>query len=133
MIPTIRVKIYLTADKLDLAEVTRRLGVTPNRARKKSEWPQVSIDLGIAVDEWNYGTPEKRCLSVDVSFKEMYATMGPKTDIIKELIRKYNLETGFVVVVCGESVNLPEMQLSEEIIAFAASINASIGFDMYLD
>jgi hypothetical protein len=133
MIPTIRVKIYLTADKFDLAEVTRRIGVIPTRAREKSEWPQVSIDLGFAVDEWNYETPEKQCLSVEESFREMLAIMAPKITVIKELIQEFQLETSLLVIVCGETMNLPEMYLSKEIIAFAASINASIGFDMYLD
>lgn len=133
MTPRIKVHLYLSADSFDLAEVTRRLDVTPTCTREKSEWPQVSIDMEIAHVSWNYTTTEIQSLSVENSFSELIEVFNPKIAVIKELIQEFRLETTLVVVINGESVNLPEMQLSEEIIAFAASINASIGFDMYLD
>lgn len=133
MIPTIIVYFCIYADYFDLAEVTRRLGITPARAREKSEWPQVSIDLGIAANEWIFEVTEKQSLAVEMPFKKMIAILGQKTDTIQELIQEYGLETGFGVIIHGEAGELPEMQLPEDIIAFAASINASISFDMYLD
>ena len=89
--------------------------------------------MEIAHVSWNYTTTEIQSLSVENSFLELIEVFDPKIAVIKELIQEFRLETTLVVVINGESVNLPEMQLSEEIIAFAASINASIGFDMYLD
>ncbi|MDD4096863.1 MAG: DUF4279 domain-containing protein [Oscillospiraceae bacterium] len=133
MIPKIKVHLYLSANSFDLAEVTRRLGVNPTRARENTEWPQVSIDMGIAHASWTYTTIEKQCLSIENPFKELIEVFFPKIAVIKELIQEFRLETTLVVVINGESVTLPEMHLSEEIIAFAASINSSIGFDMYLD
>lgn len=133
MIPTIKVFFCLYADYFDLGEVTRRLGLTPTRAREKREWPQVSIELGIAANEWIFEVTEKQCYSVEIPFKKMIAILGQKTDAIQDLIREYGLEIGLGVIIQGEAVELPEMHLSEEIIAFAASIKASIGFDMYLD
>ena len=133
MIPKIKVHLYLKADSFDLAEVTKRLSINPTEAREKTQFPQVSIDMGIACTRWKYTTTEKESLSVSDSMKELIDVFGSKVEVINELINEFQLKTRVVVVINGELVRLPEMYINKESIAFAASINASIGFDLYLD
>ena len=55
--------------------------------------------------------------------------------IINELKKQFSLSAAFTVGIHAQhdQCNMPEVYLTEEIVAFLASIGADVGFDMYLD
>jgi Domain of unknown function (DUF4279) len=130
---SVKIFLCLSADSFDVEEVTSTLNITPTSAREKSQWPQVSIDAGIAVNEWVFEISEKNCVSVEIPFEKMISILDKKTVTLLELSRKYGLKISMGVIIYSKAGNLPEIFLNEKIVDYASSINASIGFDMYLE
>ena len=54
-----------------------------------------------------------------------------KQAIINCICRKIDIIVDFVVVIKMTNENGPEIYLPQNIVSFAASINAEIGFDIY--
>jgi len=126
-IPSINVYFYITADEFDLSEVTRKLGVMPTSTRTKDDFPP----QGLACTEWVLETGREDCIAVSIQFEKMLQMLDGKANVIKNVCNEYNLETGFVVAIHMMHGERPEILLPPEVISFAASINADIGFDLY--
>ena len=126
-IPSIKVIFGIFADEFDLDEITRRIGVIPTKARTKDSFRVQTL----ACTEWVLETGQENVIAIDIQFKKMLKMLEGKADVIKRVCDEYNLETNFVVVIHTMVCEEPELVLSREVIAFAAAINAEIGFDLY--
>src|ERR1035437_8245031 len=131
--PRIKVIFFLAADSFDIEEVTKIMKIQPMRTRKKKDWPIGTINAGFASDIWEIRTEEEECKAVRWQFEKIMRELFGRTKTINDLRRELNLKTGVVVVIKSKVGDFPEMVLTQEIISFAASINADIGFDMYID
>lgn len=123
----------MAGNNVNLDILTEKLNLQPTRIRKKNEWPQASIIAGIAQDVWELQMGKEECRAVSIQLDKLQDSLYSKVEIIKELSKKYLLETSITVVIEMETGDGPEMVLSKENIAFLSSINAEIGFDLYID
>lgn len=130
-IPRIEVTFYIMADEFDLNEVTCRLGVTPTETRTKDSYPHQSIAAGVAHTEWSIDLVEENCIAVSFLFEKLLNVLSGKEKLITQVCDDFNLEAGFVVVIHMKDGDSPEVILPREVVAFAAAINAEIGFDLY--
>ena len=130
-IPSIKVAFYISADKFDIDEVTRKVGINPTGTRTNADFPEQSIAAGVAKTIWWFEVEEENCIAVSILFKKLLIILDSKSKIINAICNDYGLETGFEVVIHCQDGNNPELVLTREIVAFAASINAEIGFDLY--
>ena len=64
--PKVKVSFYMSGDDVDLDVLTEQIGIKPTKVRKKSEWPQVSISMGMAKDSWLLETEKEECTKEDV-------------------------------------------------------------------
>ena len=133
IIPEISISFTLSgidnAD-FDIDEITKRIKIQPTKARKKHEFPQVSIDAEIACDYWSFEIREA-CDDISFPSKKLYNKLFDKTDIIKKLCIEQNLEVHFEVVMhlsCGTN---PLNEIPREVMSFISSFNAGLGFDLY--
>lgn len=131
--PKVKVSFYMSGDDVDLDILTEQIGIKPTKVRKKSEWPQVSISMGIAKDSWLLEMEKEECIAVSTLFDKLQKILFPKTDIITALSKKYALELSVTIVVEMEVGSGPELVLTKENIAFLALVNAEVGFDLYID
>lgn len=129
--PLISVEFYMTSDSTDLESITNALGLVPTRTRKKQDWPQGTIDAGMACDLWEISIEQETSKSVDAQCKKLMDILRGKEEIIKSLCNRYNMETHFEVVIHMKSTETPAIYLEKESISFLAAINADIGFDVY--
>ena len=128
-LPTVRATLCLSADLFDLEFVTRRIGVDPTKTRSKDSFRTKEF----AHTEWIVDVLEENCWSISAPLDRLYEQIGGKVEIIKSLCNECSIETAIIVSIHmnhghGER---PEMDISREIIALAAAINAKIGFDLY--
>jgi hypothetical protein len=130
-VPSVKVIFCMAADEFDLDTVTRRIKITPTETRKRESFPPQSIEAGVAKTEWSIEMCEENCTDVAIPFERMLSILAAKSKTIRTVCCDYNLEACFVVVIHMKDGNSPEVVLSREIVAFAASINAEIGFDLY--
>ncbi len=68
-----------------------------------------------------------------IQFEKIMKLLLGKEIIIKEICSIYNLDTFFEINIFMENGDRPEMILTKDIISFLASINAEVGFDLYID
>ena len=121
----------MNGEDFDLDVVTDTLGIKPTRARKKSEFPQPSIDSGIAGTHWSYKVREEYCDDISIPFDKILNVFNGKASIINKLCKDMNLYTFFSVIIHVKTGNRPLNDISKEALSFVASINATIGFDLY--
>ena len=112
-------------------DISSRLKINATKSRKRMQFPKVSIDAGIARTYWSYKIREKDCRDISVPFEKIYEIFGNKVTIINELCRELELEANFTVNIHVKCGNRPLSEIPKEIITFASSINASMGFDLY--
>lgn len=130
-LPLISVEFCITSDSVDLQKINDVLNLTPSKSRKKHEWPQASIKAGIACDSWGINTKKTTSMSVDAECKKMMDILKGKEAIIQTLGKEDNIKTHFEVVIHMTSSQTPAIYLGKETVAFLATINADIGFDIY--
>ena len=125
---------------VNLGDITKSLDLSPSKTRNLEQWPDAikypksPLPEGVGTQfTWDLSTGYESCRAVEWRFNELLLQFRGKEQIINELTRKYDLSIGFVVTIKGLAANLPEMSLTNEIVSFAASINGSISFDMYVD
>lgn len=133
MTPKVKVSFYLSGDEVDLDVLTEAIGIKPTKVRKKAEWPQVSISMGIAKDGWLLEIEKEACKAVSIQLDKLCKMLFPKIDVILTLSEKYSLKTSVTLVVEMEAGDGPELVLSKDNVAFLALINAEIGFDLYVE
>ncbi|MDL2251013.1 DUF4279 domain-containing protein [Lachnospiraceae bacterium OttesenSCG-928-J05] len=129
--PLISISFCMSSKSADLARITELLNLNPSKSRKKSEWPQASIDAGVACDLWKLETEQVTSVSVDSEFKRMTNLLEGEKEKIISLCKEYEMDVHFEVVVHTKTTKTPAIYLEKESIQFLASINADIGFDVY--
>ncbi|MCL2859040.1 MAG: DUF4279 domain-containing protein [Oscillospiraceae bacterium] len=133
-IPIISVSFCLNnIDKKDfnIDEVTNRIGIVPTKTRRKNEFPQSSIEAGIAMTEWVLTIREEKCQDISIPFIKIINSLKDKKDIIKTLCNDLELTPYFTVIIHLKTGNRPLNGIPNDIISFISSINAGIGFDLY--
>lgn len=86
--PKVKVGFYLSGDDVDFNILTEEIGIVPTKVRKKADWPQVSISMGIAKDSWLLETQKEECKTISNQLDKMCEMLFPKVDVIRTLIQK---------------------------------------------
>ena len=129
----IKVDFYLTGSEVNLDSITQALGIIPTKIRKKNEYPFKSQEAGMALDLWQLSTGKEECKAVSLQVDMLQKVLSQKVQIINKLCEEYMLEASVTVVIEMEAGDGPEIVLTKENINFLSSLNAEIGFDLYID
>lgn len=129
ILPQIRVSFFFSGDEFDIDDVTTKMNIIPTETRKKKDFPIAEF----AHTEWVLDTEKESCKSVSLQFEKLIKLLNRKEIIINQICKDYNIEAGFSIMILMENGDGPEMVLTKEIISFLASINAEVGFDLYID
>ena len=133
MEPKIKISLYISANRLNLQEITAVLNLCPSETRKKEDFPKVSQEMGFACDEWVYTIPKIECKSVSSRLNELETVFSMRIEQLNEIKYNYNADVGIVIVIEMEAGNHPELCFSKSNIEFIHSIQAEVGIDPYID
>jgi len=128
-LPQVRVSFFFAGDEFNLDDITQKMNIAPTETREKEDFPLKEF----AHTSWELDTKKESCKVVSMQFKKLIKLLAGKESLINEICRDYCISAGFVISVYMESGNNPELGLTKEIISFLASINAEVGFDLYID
>jgi hypothetical protein len=141
--PEIKISFFFEGqcgEAIELDKITESLAIYPTKIRKLDDWPEAikrpKVELPVELRPrctWELDFDHKECMMVPHRFEEVITTLQGKEETINDLCASENLQTGFVVVIYAHHDCMPGIILTKEIVEFAASIRADIGFDMYLD
>jgi len=129
VMPQIRVSFFFSGDKFDLNDVTDRMQYIPEFSRNKEDCPLPEV----ACTCWSMDSEKESCRAVSIQFEKILDLLIGKEQIILQICNDYNIDVGFLINIFFENGDRPEIVLPKEIVLFAASINAEIGFDLYID
>lgn len=131
ILPLISVGFCMTSDSADLEKISEVLNLVPSGIRRREEWPQPSIEAGVACDTWEIDTEQTTSMCVDAECKKIIEMLKGKENAIDSLCKQYNMKTHVEVVIHMKNTETPAIFLEKETVVFFAMINADIGFDIY--
>lgn len=138
----VSVCLTMSGNNVDLDEISEKLDISPTRTRSLDDWPDAIKNPVYELPEylrprftWELNTGYSHCRLVRNKFDELLGCLEGKEYVINSLREQNDLEVSFTVGIHAQhdQCNLPELFLTNKIVTFAASTNADIGFDMYLD
>lgn len=126
-LPQIEMSFILTGQEDYLQKITDTLLINPSHIRRKEDYKYQEF----ANFMWELTTGSQKSKAVDYQSAEMLNKLRGKEQIIVQLINRYKLKADLLVIIHAEIGDGPEINLSTDIIKFAAEIGAEIGFDVY--
>ncbi|HDR4723376.1 DUF4279 domain-containing protein [Bacillus cereus group sp. Sample62] len=82
--------------------------------------------------DWTLSTGYQESYDINNQLHVILKSLEGKTEQLKQLKEKYDLQFLFMVVIQVENNESPAMYLQKEIINFASFIQAEIHFDLYI-
>ena len=111
-------------------ELTERIGLKPTYLRKKGELLKNGRKFHLS--EWGIGTEYEPSLNIDNQLFKITEQLIGKECIINDMCYKNSAKCHFVIVINVEEGKIPVMAFDQDFIHFASSINAQVGFDLYV-
>ena len=132
--PVIQATFSISASggELDLEEVSRRLGVSPTRTRRKADFPPQTP----AQTSWSLEVKEENAFSVGAVLDKLIRRLAGDypLEAAKKIVRlceEFDAEASLEIVIHMRNGDSPEVRLFSAQLLFAAAIGAEIGFDLY--
>ncbi|HDR6310819.1 TPA: DUF4279 domain-containing protein [Bacillus cereus] len=129
-----------TGDIFPLEAITDALNIEPTRSYKKGDVvarhdnPNLVSTKTLYREEtaWTLSTGYQESYDINNQLQDILKSLEGKTEQLKHLKKKYDLQFLFTVVIQVENNESPAMYLQKDIIDFASSIQAEIHFDLYI-
>ena len=130
----------ITGDIFPVEAITDALNIEPTRTYKKGDIvarrdnPNLvsTKKLYRKETDWNLSTGYQESYEINNQLYVILKSLEEKTEPLKQLKKKYDLEFLFMVVIQIENNESPAMYLQKDILDFASSIQAEIHFDLYI-
>lgn len=127
-----------TGDIFPLEAITEALSIEPTRTYKKGDVvarrdnPNLVSTKTLYRKEtnWTLSTGYQESYDINNQLYVILKSLEEKTEPLKQLKKKYDLEFLFMVVIQIENNESPAMYLQKDILDFASSIQAEIHFDL---
>ena len=136
IVPSVKAIFYITSSKneFDLGEISRRLGVTPTRTRRKADFPPQAP----AQTSWSLEVKEENAFSVGAVLDKLIRRLAGDypLEAAKKIVRlceEFDAEASLEIVIHMRNGDSPEVRLFSAQLLFAAAIGAEIDFDLHCD
>lgn len=128
----------ITGDIFPVEAITDALNIEPTRTYKKGDIvarrdnPNLVSTKTLYRKEtnWTLSTGYQESYDINNQLYVILNSLEKKTEPLKQLKKKYDLEFLFMVVIQIEDNESPAMYLQKDILDFASSIQAEIHFDL---
>ncbi|WP_242263212.1 DUF4279 domain-containing protein [Bacillus cereus group sp. BfR-BA-01511] len=129
-----------TADIFPVEAITDALSIEPTRTYKKGDVVAKRDNPNLVSTkklyrketDWTLSTGYQQSYDINNQLHVIVKSLGEKTEQLKHLKNKYDLQFLFMIVIQVENNESPAMYLQKDIIDFASSIQAEIHFDLYI-
>lgn len=132
MKPIIKTSLCISGEGLNFDEITSTLGVSPEKTRRREDYPEISKEMGYAHDEWVYSTGKNECRAISLQLDSLEDAFSESAEKIRQLCERYRAEVTVVIVIEMDAGEHPELCLSRKNVQFLSSINAELGIDPYI-
>jgi hypothetical protein len=129
-LPDVSVRFVLAGDDLDPASVTARLGVPPTRAHARGDVRHG--DARWRTGHWAVRTDVIQTIDVVGLTRGILARLDKARDRIRTAMKDYDVRAELQVAVTPASTLTPVANFPADIVAWVASIGASIDVDVML-
>ncbi|MED0875554.1 DUF4279 domain-containing protein [Bacillus mobilis] len=130
----------VTGDVFPVEAITDALSIEPTRTYKKGDVVArhdnpnlVSTKIIYRKEtDWTLSTGYQESYDINNQLHVILKSLEGKTEQLKQLKEKYDLQFLFMVVIQVENNESPAMYLQKDIIDLASFIQAEIHFDLYI-
>lgn len=127
-------------DIFPVEAITDALSIEPTRSYKKGDVVARHDNSNLVSTKtlyreetaWTLSTGYQQSYDINNQLYVILKSLEEKTEQLKQLKKKYDLQFLFMVVIQMENNESPAMYLQKDIIDFASSIQAEIHFDLYI-
>ncbi|MEB9505982.1 DUF4279 domain-containing protein [Bacillus anthracis] len=127
-------------DIFPVEAITDALSIEPTRSYKKGDVVARHDNSNLVSTKtlyreetaWTLSTGYQQSYDINNQLYVILKSLEEKTEQLKQLKKKYDLQFLFMVVIQVENNESPAMYLQKDIIDFASSIQAEIHFDLYI-
>ncbi|MGN4487288.1 DUF4279 domain-containing protein [Bacillus cereus group sp. MYBK36-2] len=130
----------VTGDIFPVEAITEALSIEPTKTYKKGDVIERRDNSNLVSTknlyrketDWTLSTGYQQSYDINNQLYVILKSLEGKTEQLKQLKNKYDLQFLFMVVIQVENNESPAMYLQKDIIDFASSIQAEIHFDLYI-
>lgn len=135
--PRIKVSFVIEGKKLNLEQLTEELEILPTETREIEDWPEaVKNNLNLPEElqprcVWCICQEADLCKQIEIPIQKIVDQIKGKEQKLLDFCTRDNLMKSLCITIHAETMNLPEIVLSSEIVAYFGKLEAEIGFDIY--
>lgn len=136
-LPKVEASLVIEGKNFKLEELTKELDILPTKTRGIDDWPRAIKDNRDLPEElrprnvWRLSQTENSCRQIKAPIRRIMSLLKGKEQVLLDFCEKYGLRKVLCIVVHGESMNLPELVLSPDIVSCFGKLKVEIGFDLY--
>ena len=122
---------------LDLNKLTEEIGIIPTETRDITDWPKAIKNNTNLPEEleprcvWCICQEEEVCKRIEDPIRRIVAQIEGKEEKLIEFCKRDNLKKSLCIVIHAETMYLPEIVLSSDIVAYFGKLGVEISFDIY--
>lgn len=129
MITEIEVYFTIYGDNFDPDEISKVLSIKPTKIWRKGD-QRSNTKLLFPDNGWSISTKSSKSYSVLKEIKKLLKKIDGKTEVIKNTITKYQLESELSVVIYLDKATTPEISFDNYIISQLSMLGSSIDIDI---
>lgn len=135
--PYILISFIVEGRNMDLEKLTEELGIIPTETREITDWPE-SIKNNPNLPEglkpryiWCICKEEELCKQIEKPIYRIIAQIKGKEEKLMEFCKRNHLKKSLCITIHAETMYLPEIVLSSDVVAYFGKLKAEISFDIY--
>lgn len=135
--PHIKVSFVIEGKKLNLKQLTEELDILPTETREIMDWPEaVKNNLNLPEELqprciWCICQEVDLCKQIEIPIDKIVAQIKGKEQKLLDFCIRDNLKKSLCITIHAETMELPEIVLSPDIVSYFGKLEAEIGFDIY--
>lgn len=126
----VKVEFSIFGDEINPEVITSTLKIKPTRQWLKGD--HIRNDLFRKESCWEISTEYEESYDINDQLDKIIDRISDKESEIHSLLKTYNAECKFEIVIQIENNEKPAMYITRERITFLNDIRASIDFDLYI-
>lgn len=127
---TVSAHLTLVGNDFDLDYVTNILEISPTYTRDKNEILRNGEKFGHT--EWGTYTEYEQSFDIEIQLDKVLIPYRNKVDLMNKIRIECNAEWNVVIVIYIRNGHKPALGFSKHNLKFLASIDADVGFDLYI-
>lgn len=135
--PLINVSFSIVGKNIDFQQLSKEIDILPTETRGIDEWPKAIKNNPNLPEElqprciWSISREEDLCKQIEIPINKIIEQIKGKEQKLFEFCKKNKLKKGLSITIHAETMSLPEIVLSSNVVSYFGKLEVEIGFEIY--